>query len=97
MSGSFPAGVPKGKGGAGHTVLAQAGLVEPQEILPAVERQQKAATQLPTKIPQQGQPAQAVSWAHSRADRASALTRAPGSSPWRWHMGNDPFTVEVLA
>lgn len=29
--------------------------------------------------------------AHSRAHRASTLTRASGSSPWRWHMGNDPF------
>lgn len=44
MSGSFPAEVPEGEGGLDHTVLTQAGLAESQEILPAVERQQKAPT-----------------------------------------------------
>lgn len=56
MSGSFSAGVQKGKGGPDHTVLTLAELIEPQELLPAVERQQKALTRLPTGTPW------AVSW-----------------------------------
>lgn len=97
VSGSFPAEVPEAEGGLGHTVLTQAGLAESQEILPAVERQQKAPTQLPTKTPR------AVSWdTAGTASTGCALGHTAGRESFSpeqssRHLGNDPFTAEVLA
>lgn len=90
VSGSFPAEVPEGEGGLDHTVLTQAGLAESQEILPAVERQQKAPTPWAVSWDTAGTASTGSAWAQQGRESFS-----PDQSSR--HMGNDPFTAEGLA
>lgn len=79
--------VPKGEGGPGHTVLTQAGLAESQEILPAVERQQKALTQLPTKAVSREPPAGAASTGSILGHTAGQTElQAPALGDGTWKM-----------